>query len=78
MGKSPTHYLTVKKKEPKESKTQYVGVAWMDEYGRISIKIDACVVLTDRDDVWVSLYPIDQQYNRRPTVPDDGDESMPF
>lgn len=64
----PTHILTVKRKTEGDEKsvTNKIGVAWESKEGWFSIKLDACVVLTDRDDVWINLYP-----NNRPTKSQD-------
>lgn len=59
----PTHYLYVKRKDGK-SKAMCVGAGWMNEEGWISVQLNPCVTLTDREDVYINLYP----------ARDDGDE----
>jgi hypothetical protein len=34
-----------------------VGAGWTTKYGGVSIKLNPCVTLTDRDDVWLLLKP---------------------
>lgn len=73
MGAKPTHKLTVKKKDG-TGITHRIGSAWQNEKGWFSIQLDPCITLTDRDDVFISLYPNepysgtydDQEPKRRP------------
>jgi len=51
----PTHTLYVKKTDA--SRGRKVGVGWMNDKGWISIRLDPCTQLTDRDDVYINLYP---------------------
>lgn len=60
MARRPDYNLCVKPKEGQGVYTK-VGVAWKDEQDRISIVLHPCVVLTAKDEVWISLYPADYQ-----------------
>jgi hypothetical protein len=58
----PTHRVTVRKKptgdgEGERTFSHDVGAAWQNKDGRISIQLKPCVVLTDRDDIYINLYP---------------------
>lgn len=64
MAKRPDFNLCVKPKEGPGVNTK-IGVAWSDEQGRFSIKLNPCVVLSHADDVWISLYPADYQEQSR-------------
>jgi hypothetical protein len=56
--KLPTHVLSVKQKRG-DRKTPRIGVGWLNADGSISISLNPCVVLTSKDDVFVTLFPID-------------------
>ena len=38
-----------------------VGAAWVNDKDQISIRLNPCVTLTDRDDVKLYLFPANQQ-----------------
>lgn len=61
----PTHTLTVKKKDG-ESPAKQIGVAWQNDKGWFNIKLNPCVALSDREDIWINMYPI--EYDDRPQV----------
>jgi hypothetical protein len=70
---APNYVLMVKPKRQNAVATK-VGVAWMDEEGRLSIKLEPCVVLHWNDDLWLSLYP---DRNNPPTFPGMSSKSWP-
>lgn len=84
-GKKPDYDLCVKPKTG-EGYNAKVGVAWRDEEGRISIKLNTCAVLSHADDVWISLYPAKNKEPRRvkpePALdygpPPMSDDNLPF
>ena len=53
----PTHKL-VAKRIGKDKSGMPIGVAWQNEQGWISIKLNPCVVISHNDEVYLSLYPI--------------------
>lgn len=55
MAKWPTHILKVKERNGQRKCN--VGVGWQNEDGSISIQLNPCVVLSSRDDVYISLFP---------------------
>jgi hypothetical protein len=69
MGRRPTHSLCVKRKGDKQGRR--VGAGWMNEKGWISIKLDPCTCITDRDDVYINLFP--NNYDQAREEPSDGD-----
>ncbi len=54
-------YILVAKKKDGEDRT-YVGAAWKTKYDGISIRLNPCVTLSDREDVWLILQPNDEQH----------------
>lgn len=56
----PTHKLSVKERNGKNSTT--TGVGWLEPDGTITIKLGPCVVLTPKDDVHIKLFPVDRRY----------------
>ena len=56
MSGMPTHVIMVKRKDG-SSPASKVGSAWMNEKGWMNLRIDPCVTLTDREDIWVNIYP---------------------
>lgn len=69
----PTHNVVVAKKDNAKDRIE-VGSGWMNEQGWISIKLRPCVVLSDRDDIFISIYP---RKDFMPThEPDDGFEPV--
>jgi len=65
MGR-PTHVVTVKVKDG-DSPAAKVGVAWMNDQGWMSVKLNPCVSLTDRDDIYINIYP--DKYRDRVPAP---------
>lgn len=63
MSAKPDHELVVKKKDAEY--WSKIGVAWTGEWG-ISIRLNPCVQLTDRDDIYIKLRPIK---GSKPPVP---------
>lgn len=53
---APNYVLMVKPKRQNAVATK-VGVGWMDERGRVSVKLHPCTILHWQDDLWISLYP---------------------
>jgi hypothetical protein len=51
----PDFKLFVKKKDAKHG--VQIGAGWSNDWGGISIKLNTCTVLTDRDDIYITLYP---------------------
>lgn len=67
MGR-PTHVLTVKRKPKNDGdKTvaNRIGAGWMNAQGWLSIKLDPCTVLTDREDIYINLYPNEEAGDRQ-------------
>jgi len=58
-GRRPDYILVVKRRDG-EDRT-YAGAGWTTEHGGISLKLNPCVVLTDREDVWLLLKPNDEK-----------------
>ena len=57
MAGPPTHVVMVKKKDGK-SPASIAGVAWrMEDRDWFSIKLNPCTTLTDRDDIYINIYP---------------------
>lgn len=52
----PTHVVTVKVKD-NDAPASKVGVAWLNQKGWMSIRLNPCVTLTDRDDIYINVYP---------------------
>jgi len=78
MSKRPDHRLVVRKKNAKYW-TQ-VGVGWSNDFEGINLKLNPCVTLTDRDDLYVAIRPIKMT---EPAPPDEEppfptDENVPF
>lgn len=76
----PTHKLSVKKKDGKY--WSQIGAGWGSQWG-INIKLNPCVTLTDRDDIYISLQPMQQRNQPRPDSHDfddygDLDEDVAF
>lgn len=59
MASRPTHVLSVKEREGKG--TCRVGVGWLNPDGSVSIQLNPCVVLSARDDVFISLFPVNEE-----------------
>lgn len=57
--KRPTHQLKVKEREGHGQTT--IGVGWANKDGSISIRLSPCVVLSSRDEVFITLFPIDRE-----------------
>lgn len=66
MGRTPDYTINALNKLT--SGKTLVGCAWKQDGGRISIKLNPCVVLTDNADIVISLFP----YTKR-----DADGSRP-
>jgi len=84
MSRKPDYNLCVKPKNGPGVNNR-VGAAWKDEQGRISIKLNPCVVISHLDDVWIGLFPAEKpQYNKSyqsyedPHPPVDFDDDVPF
>ena len=93
MSRRPDYNVCVKPKEGGNAYTK-IGGAWKDDQGRISITLHPCVVLSAKDDVWISLYPNNYQnqgekhrqkdYSRSHDNPDNwgpppmSDDDVPF
>jgi hypothetical protein len=77
MGNKPTHVLVVKKKDS-DAPGRRLGVAWESDKG-ISIRLYPCVTISDRDDVWISLYPYKKDWpSTTPPEDSDPDDEIPF
>ena len=61
----PTHTLYAKRKG--ETHAFKIGAGWANEQGWISLKLNPCVTVSDREDVYINLYPIKRE-NDGPTV----------
>lgn len=64
-GRQPDFILSVFDKQ-----TEYkgrVGAAWLNEKGHISIKLNTCVVLRADENLMITLFPNDGQYESRRT-----------
>jgi hypothetical protein len=83
--------LVIRRKE-KGSGFHQVGVAWErdDKPGSFTIRLHPCVVLTDRDDIYINLFPnkfpdrakvdepqVESKPSTQPWDPNDGDD-IPF
>ena len=58
----PDWILVVRAKDG-EDRT-YAGAGWNTEYGGISIKLNPCIQLTDRPDVWLLLKPYEDKKDK--------------
>ena len=65
-GKHP-HYILTAKSKKEGSFGSRIGAAWMNERGAISIRLSPCVTISDRDDIWIGLFP--NKDNPPPVVP---------
>lgn len=64
MNKKPTHNLTVKSKNGKGA-FSVVGACWWDaEKQSMGIQLNPCVVLTAKDEVWISAYPNRESFKK--------------
>lgn len=73
MGKAPTHNLVVKRKG--SSRFHRAGIAWKNDKGWFSIRLHPCIVLTDRDDIYINLYPRDNKKEHEPPPMSDEDDT---
>jgi hypothetical protein len=62
MAERPDWILAVKQKDGDDRTV--VGAGWNTEHGGISIRLNPCVVLTDREDIWILLKP--NKYKNEP------------
>jgi len=69
----PSHVVMIKKKDGKFY--HRVGAAWEDDRGFLSIKLDPCIVLSDRDDIFINIFP---NKDRPPNQGSDGSDEIPF
>lgn len=74
MSGMPTHVVMVKRKDG-SSPASKVGSAWRDERGWFNIRLDPCVTLTDRDDIYINIYP--NRDWKGQDEDEDGDERKP-
>ena len=78
MGK-PTHNLVAKRIG--QDYGSRVGVAWKNDSGSISIRLSPCVVISHNDDIYLTLFPADNQ-NSGSKYHDSGedikDDDIPF
>jgi len=59
-GIKPTHRLRIKAKT--SGATGEVGVGWLDqEDGHVSLRLNPGIVLDWRDDVYLTLFPVDDK-----------------
>lgn len=78
----PDYFLYAKKKGSKAGAK--IGAAWDTDWGSISIKLNPCVVLTDRDDIYINLYTATTEQPKLsddseiPYKPGPGNDDMPF
>lgn len=82
-GKKPSHFLYAKRKDDKGKSSARIGAGWINEWGGISLKLNPCVFLTDRDDIYLTLYKNEEQPKRQspsppPAPPPPGDDDVPF
>lgn len=56
----PDYILSVKDRETNVSTK--VGAGWLNEKGHISVRINPCVVIDWKDDVFVTLFPNDERH----------------
>jgi hypothetical protein len=56
-AKDPTHVLKVKEKPPGKTVT-HAGRGWLNEDGSMSIQLNPCIVLSSRDEVFITLFPV--------------------
>ena len=81
-GKKPSHFLYAKRKSGGSSVR--IGAAWPNKWGGISIKLNPCVFLTDRDDIYLNIYENKDQEKQPEDVehpaPAQGwsDDNVPF
>lgn len=70
-GNKPDYTVTVFDKNNPDYKGQ-IGVAWIDSAnGSVSIKLNRCTVLTERDGLIIKMWPIDYSRQRQaPARPD--------
>lgn len=84
-GEKPSHFLYAKRKKDKGKSSVRIGAGWINEWGGISLKINPCVFLTDRDDIYLTLYKNEDQSKQhspssppKPLPPYDGGDDVPF
>lgn len=76
----PTHALVVKRKNG-DGPGRRIGVGWMNNRGWISLKLNPCVVISHNDDVYLNIYPTDQNRDEPPMPdepPPEDDDDIPF
>lgn len=80
-GTLPSHRVVIAEKENTKNKT-FIGSAWTNRQGWISIKLGPGVVISHRDceDHYISLYPLEEGQGKvaPPTQEDDEDDDIPF
>lgn len=54
----PTHVVKVKERNGKGG--TIIGVAWQNEQGWLTVKLNPCVVLTWKDDVHIKIFPVEE------------------
>jgi len=75
----PDYKLCAKKKDAKSKYAPQIGAGWVDEWGNIRIKLNPCVQLDDRDDIYINLYKIkDEQIDEEPPTPSNWYSDVPF
>lgn len=57
-GRQPDYKLSALNKQTEERGN--IGVAWLAENGRISIKLNSFIVLSASPDLVISLFPFDE------------------
>ncbi len=57
-GRKPDYELSVKVKDEKSKRR--CGVGWLNEDGSIAINLDACTVISWKDNIYVTLFPIER------------------
>lgn len=62
-GKKPTYDVSILNKVTGQKGK--VGAAWFNDNGRISIKLNPCVVLASDPNLVITLFPIDWDSDKR-------------
>jgi len=57
--RKPDLKLRVSMKDPKDKRANTIGSAWVNKAGYITLKLDPAVVLDWRDEVYITLFPED-------------------
>jgi len=77
-GGPPSHFLFVKKKgKDGGGFSTRIGAGWFNDWGGITIKLAPCVTLTDRDDIYITLYKRDDERDNSGWKPPEERKQLP-